>query len=127
MISSFQYRNNDPSENVQYKYTDGGGRGQIVSFVATLPHWVEQTDIRGDLFNCALEDVFNGEAIPIDPGSDDELELIASLREHVEDRCPDWQAIRNLNQPMMTSEQSEERSLSWLLTSLIRRRAQAHS
>jgi hypothetical protein len=65
-LPELQYRNNDPTENVQVDFTDLGGRQRVLSFVATRPHWCGEPQIYGDLFDVPLETVFE-RLIPFHP------------------------------------------------------------
>jgi hypothetical protein len=121
--ADFQYRNNDPSENVEASFSDARGRKYTLSFVATRPHWCEESDIFGDLFASPLTQVLAGEVYPLSAGSSEEAEIIEVLRSFVESTIPDWRAILQRRQPTMSETDSRDRSLVWLLTAIERRRS----
>jgi hypothetical protein len=128
-LPDLQYRNNDPSENVQVAFTDLAGRQCVLSFVATRPHWCEQPQIHGDLFGIPLETVFKGDVDPVPLGSAEEERLISSFREFVDSAIPDDER-RLLRQTLLgrahrsdrTYDQIRARHLVWFLDALEKRR-----
>ena len=120
--ADFQYRNNDPSENVQVNFTTADGVSHILSFVATRPHWCEAERVFGDLFAAPLSTVFEGDAFPLTLGSREEAEAIISLRRFVESAISDPATILERRQPKMTASDGRERSFVWFLRALERRR-----
>jgi len=121
--ASFEYRNNDPSENVEVAFTGSDGVPRVLSFVATRPHWCEEEDIFGDLFSSTLQGVFEGEVYALVPGSSAEGAAIRDLRAYVESEIPDYATLRQRRQPKMSEEEGHDRSLVWLLAALERRRS----
>jgi len=128
-LPDLQYRNNDPSENVQVGYNDSTGHARVLSFVATRPHWCEEMNIYGDLFAVPLETVFEGEADPVPPGSAAEEQLIRSFREFVNAAIPEQE--RDFIRAMLrheahrsdkTYDQIRACGLVWFLDALERRR-----
>jgi hypothetical protein len=127
-LPELQYRNNDPSENVQVDFTDLNGHHRVLSFVATRPHWCEERDIYGDLFTVPLEKVFDGEADPIPPGRDEETQLIRSFREFVDSEIAieDQEFFRQMllgkaHMSLKLHEQVRAIHLIWFLDALERR------
>ena len=126
-LPELQYRNNDPSENVQVEFTDLGGIQRVLSFVATRPHWCEQPDIYGDLFDVPLAQVFEGEIDPVPPGSAKEEELIRSFREFVNSAIQDPEFFRKIvlgevHTTLKTYHEIRSRELVWFLGALEKRR-----
>jgi hypothetical protein len=121
--AEFQYRNNDPSENVEVAFAGSDGIQRVLCFVATRPHWCEQTDIYGDLFSSNLQTVFKGEVDPLVPGSREEEAVILHLRSFVESTIPDYATVRERRQPRMTEVEGRDRCLVWFLAALERRRS----
>jgi hypothetical protein len=128
-LPDLQYRNNDPSENVQVEFTDLASRRRVLSFVATRPHWCEQPQIYGDLFGVPLETVFEGDVNPVPLGSAEEEDLISSFREFVnaaisgEER--DFLRLMLLGKAHRSDKTYDEiraRHLVWFLDVLERRR-----
>ena len=125
-VPDLQYRNNDPSENVQVEFTDLAGRRCVISFVATRPHWCEEPDIYGDLFNVPLEKVFEGEAMPVARGSAEEGALIKAFREFVHSVVQNPEFYRKkAHISLRTDDQVNSLHLVWLLDALEKRREQA--
>jgi len=123
----FQYRNDDPAQNIQVRFVDARGGERVISFVATLPHWCEGQSIRGDLFDVLLEKVFEGAADPIPIGSRAEAELIEHLRQFVERAIEDWRFFRRIatgqaHRTLKTYEEEDALSTVWFLTALEQRR-----
>ena len=118
-----QWRNNDPSENIQVEFTAGDGGRRVLSFVATRPHWCAEPTIYGDLFAAPLQQVLDGEVDPIPLGSSQEAELLSLLRGAVlsavrdVDRCRQILA-RQLHVGRMDAEATKELSWVWLLDAL---------
>jgi hypothetical protein len=123
-LPDLQYRNNDPSENVQVAFTDLAGRQCVLSFVATRPHWCEQPQIHGVLFGVPLETVFEGDVDPVPLGSAEEERLISSFREFVDSAIPDDERrlLRQMLRSDRTYDQIRARHLVWFLDALERRR-----
>ena len=126
-LPELQYRNNDPSENVQVEFTDPGGIQRVLSFVATRPHWCEQLDIYGDLFDVPLAQVFEGENDPVPPGSAKEEELIRSFREFVNSAIKDAAFFREMllgkgHMTLKTYDQIRSLNLVCFLGALEKRR-----
>ena len=125
-LPEVQYRNNDPSENVQVDFTDLGGHQRVLSFVATRPHWCEELDIYGDLFAVPLTEVFDGKAAPLQQGSGAEGNLIGSFRDFVEAAVEDVTFFREMvcrkaHMGLKTHDQIRSLHLVWLLAALERR------
>jgi hypothetical protein len=126
-LPRLQYRNNDPSENVQVNFTDLGGRERVLSFVATRPHWCEEQDIYGDLFDVTLEKVFEGDAYPVPPASAEEGELVKSFRDFVYsavERPERYRqlSLREIHFSLKTDDQMSSLGLVWFLGALEKRR-----
>jgi hypothetical protein len=121
--AGFQYRNNDPSENVEVAFAGSDGIRRVLSFVATRPHWCEEIDIFGDLFSSPLEAVFEGEVYPLVPGSREEEAAIREFRSFVESEIPGCATLRQRRQPRMSEAEGRDRCLVWFLAALERRRS----
>jgi len=118
-----QWRNNDPTENIQVDFTDADGNPQVLSFVATPPHWLAEPVIYGDLFAAPLDKIFDGEADPISPGSSDEAQLLKLFRESVLATVKDVDRCRRLHSgkshaPRMNGDDARDLSLVWFLDAL---------
>jgi hypothetical protein len=125
-LPELQYRNNDPSENVQVDFIDLSGHPRVLSFVATRPHWCEEQDIHGDLFAVPLEKVFDGEADPVERGSAEEDQLIRSFREFVGAMIKEPEFYRQMlfgkaHRTLKTSDEIRSLHLVWFLCALERR------
>jgi hypothetical protein len=120
--ASFQYRNNDPSENVEVAFTGKDGITRVISFVATRPHWCEEKEIFGDLFSSPLGAVFEGAVYPLIPGSPEEDAVIRDFRVYVESAIPDFANVRQRQQPKMSEAEGRDRCMVWFLAALENRR-----
>ena len=108
-------------EPIQYVFRDGDS-DWVVTFVPTVPHGAEATQLYGDLFNSRLRDI-NYDSIPIAAGSDAEQQIVDRLQSFADAHksADEQNVLLHGKFPRMDGGMVGWRQLLWFISALRQR------